>query len=136
MTVLGYWVLVVALCSTGASALLYYRATTNGPAALVLPRRLLTLAVLSLAPASVLLLTLLLRHDFTNGYVFSYSDRSLPLHYLISTFYAGKEGSFIFWALCAAVIALVLRRSAGRRGLEPWVMTAYMAVLAMSVLLI
>jgi cytochrome c-type biogenesis protein CcmF len=86
--------------------------------------------------ASVLLLVQILSHDFTNGYVYSYSDRSLPLGFLVSTFYAGQEGSFLFWALCSALIALPLRSYTRRRQSEPWVMTAYMIIQVFLLLLV
>src|SRR5262245_20590217 len=47
--------------------------------------------------ASLLLLHLLLSHDFRVSYVASYSSRDLPLRYLFSTFWAGQEGSFLLW---------------------------------------
>jgi cytochrome c-type biogenesis protein CcmF len=136
MTVLGHWVVVLALVATGASAATYFRAASTSAASLALPRRFLVLGTLCLVLASILLLALLLTHDFSNGYVFSYSDKSLPLHYLLSTFYAGQEGSFLFWALCSAVIALLLLRHTRRRNDEPWVMAVYMAVQTMFLLLL
>ncbi len=72
----------------------------------------------------------------TNGYVYSYSDRSLPMHFLLSTFYAGQEGSFLFWALCAMAIGVLLANSAARAKAEPAVMTVYMAVTAGLLLLV
>ena len=136
MTVLGHWMLILALVATGASAIMYSRAATKGAKLIVIPRRLLILGTACIVLASILLLALLLSHDFSNGYVFSYSDRSLPLHYLVSTFYAGQEGSFLFWALCSGLIALALVRYARQKNDEPWVMTVYMAVQAMFLLLL
>jgi cytochrome c-type biogenesis protein CcmF len=78
-----------------------------------------------------LLLVLFLRHDFSNGYVYSYSDRSLPLQYLISCFYAGQEGSFLFWALCSAGIGIVLHAWTRKRGSEASVMAVYGGVLTL-----
>jgi cytochrome c-type biogenesis protein CcmF len=117
-----------SLCAAALSALLYFRLASSRAGSLARPRRLLYLSVLAVAVAAVLLLTLLLRHDFSNGYVYSYSDRALPLEFLVSSFYAGQEGSFLFWALCAAAIALVLSASTRRRGNEPAVMAVYMTV--------
>ena len=136
MTVLGHWIVIFTMFASAGSAVMYFRAVSIGSAGLILPRRLLRLTILLLSLASLLLLILLLTHDFSNGYVYSYSDRSLPLHYLISTFYAGQEGSFLFWALCSSIIAVVLRRHALKGNLEAWVMTVYMAVVSVFVMLV
>jgi cytochrome c-type biogenesis protein CcmF len=97
---------------------------------------LLTASALLVGLASVLLLVLLLSHDYTNGYVYSYSDRSLSLGLLMSTFYAGQEGSFLFWAFCSAIIALILRSSTRRRKSEPWVMATFMGIQTFLLLLV
>jgi len=58
--------------------------------------------------ASGILLYLLLSHDYRLHYVWAYSDNLLPLHFLISTFWAGQEGSFLLWVLCGALLGLPL----------------------------
>jgi cytochrome c-type biogenesis protein CcmF len=128
MTVLGHWLILLAVASSVASAVFYFRAATSSARSTRLPRLLLVGSAGAVVLASAVLLTLILQHDFSNGYVYSYSDRSLPLHYLLSTFYAGQEGSFLFWALCAMVIGLFLARSTAKGKIEPYVMTVYMAV--------
>jgi len=79
----------------------------------------------SIVAASAVLLTLLLQHRFDVSYVNSYSSRELPIHFLISTLWAGQEGSFLLWCLWGAVIGLVVRRSA--KELEAPVMVVYLA---------
>ena len=136
MTVLGNWVVVLALISSGGSVLLYVlQALRNGHSA-TRAGMLVTASALFVGLASVLLLVLLLAHDFTNGYVYSYSDRALPLSFLISSFYAGQEGSFLFWALCSAILALLLRSYTRRRKSEPWVMATFMAIQTLLLLLV
>jgi len=68
--------------------------------------------VICVVGASALLMTKLLTHDYTLGYVFSYSSSDLPLHYLISTFWAGQEGSFLLWLFWGAIIGIPLYMSA------------------------
>jgi cytochrome c-type biogenesis protein CcmF len=135
MTVLGKWVIIVALFATAGSAIFYFRAATRkvSPA---FPRSLMHVMLFLLTLASALLLTLLLRHDFSNGYVYSYSDRALPIHFLLSSFYAGQEGSFLFWALCGGYIGLVLQRFTKSRGNEAAVMTVFMVVQAFFLLMV
>ncbi|HEV8118310.1 MAG TPA: cytochrome c biogenesis protein CcsA, partial [Thermoanaerobaculia bacterium] len=58
------------------------------------------------------LMTLLVQHRFDVAYVNAYSSRELPFHFLISTFWAGQEGSFLLWCTWGALIGLVVWRSA------------------------
>ena len=105
MTVLGFWITILAFVASLVAMLNYYRNATHRKYLLYPARTWLKVSVASILAASFILLFLLIRHDFSNGYVYSYSDKSLPLHYLFSSFYAGQEGSFLFWVLCSALIA-------------------------------
>ncbi len=60
--------------------------------------------------AGSLLLYLLVTHQFQYAYVYQYSSRDLPLDYLLSTFWAGQEGSFFLWMLLTAYVGLALMR--------------------------
>lgn len=62
--------------------------------------------------ASAYLIYLILAHQFQISYVYRYSSRDLPLGYLISTFWAGQEGSFLLWAFLTALMGLVLIKTA------------------------
>ena len=58
--------------------------------------------------ASAYLLNLILSHQFQYSYVYEYSDRDLGTALLISTFYAGQEGSFFLWALFTAIVGVLV----------------------------
>src|SRR4029079_93093 len=75
--------------------------------------------------SSAILMTLLLQHRFDVSYVNSYSSLELPLHFLISTFWAGQEGSFLLWILWGSLIGLFVWRSAKEQ--EAPVMVVYLA---------
>jgi cytochrome c-type biogenesis protein CcmF len=60
--------------------------------------------------ASVLLMAQILAHNFQLSYVYNYSSRDLPLKYLISTFWAGQEGTFLLWLLFSTIYGLILIR--------------------------
>ena len=128
MTVLGQWVLIVAGVLSLIAAASYRSASARGKGSLATPRVLMSLSTALVLIASAILTALILSHDFSNGYVFGYSDRSLPLHFLLSTFYAGQEGSFLFWALCSSLIAVVLSGYARKRDSEAEVMTVFLIV--------
>jgi cytochrome c-type biogenesis protein CcmF len=136
MSVLGFWVTVVAFVSALCAAFNYYRNATHRRYILYPARVWLKVSSVSVVIASLILLVQILRHDFSNGYVYSYSDRTLPLHFLLSSFYAGQEGSFLFWSLCSALIALIIMAYTSKRKLEPTVMGVFMAVQSMLLLLL
>jgi len=93
---------------------------------------LMTLGVII---ASGILLYLLLTHDYRLHYVWAYSDNVLPTHFLISTFWAGQEGSFLLWVLCGALLGLPLIRFA--RAYESRAMIFYnLTVLSLIMLLL
>jgi cytochrome c-type biogenesis protein CcmF len=71
------------------------------------------------------LLTLILTHQFQYTYVWSYSSRDLSTPLLISTFYAGQEGSFLLWSLFTALIGLFLMRHSSKHGYEAQVMSVF-----------
>jgi cytochrome c-type biogenesis protein CcmF len=60
--------------------------------------------------ASIYLLYLLLTHDFSNLYVATHTNRSLPLAYVISAFWAGQEGSLLLWGWLTALSTFIVVR--------------------------
>lgn len=62
--------------------------------------------------ASVLFLFILLNRFYEYRYVWIHVENDLSLGYLIASFWAGQEGSLLFWILCQAVFGLVLIRFA------------------------
>jgi len=69
--------------------------------------RLLPWMTLALLTAATLhLVGLFLRSDFTYMYVWSYSSRALPWFYKATAFWAGQDGTFLLWALIIYASAL------------------------------
>ncbi len=112
-----------------ASCLVYFRAArmaTDSPErepALRLARSLYYAFSGGIFLASALLMRLLLSHDFRVSYVASYSSRDLPVSYLLSTFWAGQEGSFMLWLFFGALIGWPVISAA--KELEAPVMIVY-----------
>ncbi|MEQ9424485.1 MAG: cytochrome c biogenesis protein CcsA [Cyclobacteriaceae bacterium] len=48
------------------------------------------------------------KHFFEYHYAWSYSSATLPLHYQISTFWNGQEGSFLLWIFWHVVLGSVI----------------------------
>ena len=88
---------------------------------------------LSLALASTLLMVAILSHDFSFEYVVNYSSRDLPLIYLVSSLWAGQEGTYLLWALLSALLGYALFR---KRSWEPAaVMACYIPTIGFLLLL-
>ena len=87
--------------------------------------------------SSVLLLHAILTHQYQYKYVYEYSNSDLPIGLLISTFYAGQEGSFLLWTLFTVIIGLILMDYTSKRGdLEQRVMMIYSLVTAFLLIMI
>jgi cytochrome c-type biogenesis protein CcmF len=73
--------------------------------------------------ASVLLMHFILNHEFIYRYIAEYSSRDLSLEYLVSSFWAGQEGSFLLWVFFGAWLGILLMLKAGK--VESQVMLLY-----------
>ena len=114
-----------ALVAGLASLLLYVRVDRGRADLLPLARSAYNAFATLIAAAAAVLMALLLQHRFDVSYVNAYSSRDLPLHFLISTFWAGQEGSFLLWCFWGSLIGLWVYRSA--REQEAPVMIVYLA---------
>ena len=85
---------------------------------------------------SLFFLYLILSHNFQYTYIWNYSSTQLPLHLLISSFYAGQEGSFLLWALFMAIIGAVLIPYAQKNGYESIAMGFYSLILVFILVLL
>lgn len=63
---------------------------------------------------SALLLYLILGHHFEYAYIFKHSSKLMPAKYIISSFWAGQEGSFLLWAFLIALFGIGALHTAKR----------------------
>jgi cytochrome c-type biogenesis protein CcmF len=108
-----------------ASIVFYFRADRGHADALPLARSAYAAFATCIVATAGTLMALLIQHRFDVAYVNSYSSRDLPLYFLISTFWAGQEGSFLLWCFWGALIGLFVWRAA--RELEAPVMIVYLS---------
>ena len=54
---------------------------------------------------------LIYTHQYQFHYVWSHSSNELPVHYMISCFWEGQEGSFLLWCFWHAVLGMILMRT-------------------------
>jgi cytochrome c-type biogenesis protein CcmF len=76
--------------------------------------------------ASLCLLYLLITHDFTVSYVFSHVNNAQPLLYTLSAFWAGQEGSLLFWLWMLALLSglIALRAGISANAIRPQLLAA------------
>lgn len=77
-------------------------------------RTLFTAHSIFLILASLMLMIMLLNRYYEYRYVWVHVENSLSWGYKIAAFWAGQEGSFLFWALCQVIFGLLLIRFAGK----------------------
>ena len=113
-----------ATCLISVLSYLFYH-LRGTPALLRTGRWFYFATVAAVIGTAAFLLTLILTHRFDYTYVWSYSSRELPTPLLISTLYAGQEGSFLLWALFTSIIGLFLIRYSSKMGYEAEVMSIF-----------
>jgi len=64
--------------------------------------------------ASLSLIYLLLKRDFSVEYVFRYTSTTLPPLYTFSAFWAGQEGSLLLWLWLLSILTLLASLNLGR----------------------
>jgi cytochrome c-type biogenesis protein CcmF len=122
----GAAIIKISFAASILSTILYYLVHRN-PSEHVrkIARLFYETSVGGIIVASVMMLYFILNHQFQYYYVWNYSSTDLPLSLLVSTFYAGQEGSFMLWALYTGIIGLVLLRYTAKRGYEAEFMTVF-----------
>ncbi|MBK7173578.1 MAG: cytochrome c biogenesis protein CcsA [Bacteroidales bacterium] len=68
---------------------------------------------------------LIFNHYFEYSYVWQYTGKDLAPKFLLSSLWAGQEGSFLTWALLQGFLGLILFRTA--KEWKPWVMTVFLS---------
>ncbi len=101
---LGNILIVAAILSGAFSFIMYYYTFKGYSNTLVLARRGYYLTTAFIVAASVFLLYLILTHQYEYNYVFEYSNGDLSFGLLLSTFFAGQEGSFLLWLLITVLL--------------------------------
>jgi cytochrome c-type biogenesis protein CcmF len=108
----------------GVASTVTYGLAVKDPAKYrAIARQTYGLMTFAIVAASALLMYLIVTHDYRLTYVYAYSDNLLPLHYLISTFWGGQEGSFLLWVFFGVLLGLPLIRFA--RAYETRAMMVY-----------
>jgi cytochrome c-type biogenesis protein CcmF len=109
---LGQFFIVLAFGSALISAISYYFATVNtnpfDKSWYNLARIGFYLNTVSVIGIGVCLFYIIYNHLFEYYYAWEHSSRSLPVYYIISSYWEGQEGSFWLWAFWQAALGNVL----------------------------
>ncbi len=93
-------------------------------------------SVVGIMIASAILMYLILTHQFQYTYVWSYSNMALPTGLLAASFWAGQEGSFLLWALFAALVGVFLMSYSSNKGYEGQLMFVYSMIVGVLLLML
>lgn len=126
----------IAFGAALVSAFAYHQSATKKRMLVPLARRSFVVMAAGVVAASILLMMFILRHQFEYSYIWNYSSRDLPLPLLLTTFWAGQEGSFMFWALCSTIIGFGLLNFTRRKHIEYETMAVYSLLQAFLLLLL
>jgi len=109
MTNLGELSLILAILTClWAIGVLAYGLKKGSRDFILSGRRAVNCVFILVTLASVSLIYGLVTHDFSIKYVADHSSRDLPMFYTISAFWAGQEGSILFWLWLLTLFGLIL----------------------------
>lgn len=112
---IGHLFVILSFVAAIVSAFAYAKAQNASAAMqadwLVNARVAFYVHAVSVLGAGVSLFIIIYNHYFEYHYAYSHSDKNLPLHYLISTFWNGQEGSFWLWMFWQAVLGIILMKT-------------------------
>ncbi|MEW6232136.1 MAG: cytochrome c biogenesis protein CcsA [Chloroflexota bacterium] len=124
--ILGTMLLMIALLAAVVAAVYYFQGARGRTEMLPYARGAFYVLAGATFLACVYLLHLILGHQFQVEYVFYNSSRDLEPFYLISSFWAGQEGSFLLWLALGLAYGLFLLRR--KDDFEPQVMLFFLLV--------
>ena len=127
----GNILLTFALLASIFSIVMYYFTYKGYSNTLKFARLGYHAATISVIAASAYLMSSILNHHYEFKYIYDYSNSDLSTGMLMSTFWAGQEGSFMLWLLLTAISGIALLEYTAKRGdLESRVMMVFTLALA------
>lgn len=122
----GSILITLALAFSIFSMVMYYVTYRGAKNTLNIARMSYHAMAIMVIMASAFLMYLIITHQYQYEYVYSYSNDDLPFGFLLSTFWAGQQGSFMLWLFVTVLIGVFLQSYTGKRDdLEPRVMMVF-----------
>ncbi len=135
---LGHALTVIALISAILSTLFYFldeQNKENNSSGFPWAKRFFQLHVIAIVGIFITLFTIIFYHRYEYHYAWRHSSNALPVHYMISCFWEGQEGSFLLWLFWNSILGLILQRSA-KEWESPVMVVVGFAQIALSSMLI
>jgi cytochrome c-type biogenesis protein CcmF len=107
----GQFFIVLSFCSALLATLSYFfstRKSEDEASWIAIGRWAVRINLLSIISAGICLFYIIYNHLFEYHYAWAHSSMDLPVHYIISCFWEGQEGSFWLWIFWQAILANVL----------------------------
>ncbi len=92
-------------------ALIGFYLSTKNNEYLKFARNAFYLHAISVLGIASTLFVMLFNHYYEYQYVWQHSNNDMPMHYILSCFWEGQEGSFLLWTFWNVVLGLILQRS-------------------------
>ncbi len=109
MTEIGYYSILISLFLSAYCGLALIIGIKNRRAEVIASAENAAMAVLVfLTLSAAAMIYALITRDFQIEYVARYTSRSLSLLYTLTAFYAGQEGSLLFWSWILAIFTAVV----------------------------
>ena len=132
MTEIGYYSILIALFLSAFCALALIMGIKNRRAAVIASAENAAMAVFAfLTLSAAAMIYALITRDFQIEYVARYTSRSLSLLYTLTAFYAGQEGSLLFWSWILSIFTAVVifQNKNKNRELMPYVLLVLTSVI-------
>ena len=112
---IGHLFVIIAFVSALVATFAYFKASSDNELIksdwIQYARVLFYIHGVSVIGVVFSLFYIIYNHYFEYHYAWSHSSRDLPVHYMISCFWEGQEGSFLLWTFWHVVLGVVLIRT-------------------------
>lgn len=106
----GYFFIILSFVFAGLAAFAFFKAEydkSEGKYWQKLARNAFLIHSFSIFAVFILLFIMIFNHFFEYHYAWRHSSTTLPMKYIISSFWEGQEGSFLLWQFWLAVMGIV-----------------------------
>ncbi len=133
MNWIGLFAIYLALYASIVGIALSFIAGKTGSKRFILASRFASYTVFgAVSTASAVLLHALVTHDFSLQYVANFSDQTMPIFYIMGSFWGGQAGSLLFWVLKVTLftaLCVYINRNS-YQDFMPWVIMVSLTVTA------
>ena len=108
---IGHSLVIVSFVTAFLATFAYYKTTLENEFVedwRQTARTLFILHLFAVIGVATTLFIIIYEHYFEYHYAFTHASRALPIHYIISCFWEGQEGSFLLWIFWQAVLGCLL----------------------------